>query len=134
MAESQPVLIPETIPGVNYDVGSQLKLIWDVIKAPLIVPLLNLCVYVCLAMALMLFMERVYMGIVIVLVKLFWKKPEQRYNYEPLQDDEELGGANFPVVLIQIPMFNEKEVRKKQRKQRKNREILCQLFVFFTQC
>ncbi|XP_057456022.1 glucomannan 4-beta-mannosyltransferase 2 [Lotus japonicus] len=112
MAESQPVLIPETIPGVNYDVGSQLKLIWDVIKAPLIVPLLNLCVYVCLAMALMLFMERVYMGIVIVLVKLFWKKPEQRYNYEPLQDDEELGGANFPVVLIQIPMFNEKEVYK----------------------
>lgn len=112
MVDSQPtkVFIPEALPGVNYDVAGQIKLIWDVVKAPLIVPLLNAGVYISLAMALMLFMERVYMGIVIILVKLFWKKPEQRYKYEPLQDDEELGGSNFPVVLIQIPMFNEKEV------------------------
>lgn len=107
------VFIPETIQGVvSYDVAGQLKLIWDVMKAPLIVPLLNAAVYICLAMALMLFMERVYMGIVIVLIKLFWKKPEERYKYEPLQDDEELGGSNFPVVLVQIPMFNEREVYK----------------------
>ncbi|KAL4286442.1 hypothetical protein AHAS_Ahas19G0086600 [Arachis hypogaea] len=52
------------------------------------------------------------MGIVIILVKLFWKKPEQRYKYESIQDDLELGSSNFPVVLIQIPMFNEKEVYK----------------------
>ncbi|KAJ1408409.1 Nucleotide-diphospho-sugar transferase [Sesbania bispinosa] len=113
MVESQPkVFIPDSIQGFNYDVAGQIKLIWDVIKAPLIVPLLNAGVYICLAMALMLFMERVYMGIVIILVKLFWKKPEQRYKYEPLQDDVELGSTNFPVVLVQIPMFNEKEVYK----------------------
>lgn len=112
MVESEPkVYIPESF-QVNYDVSSQIKMIWDVMKAPLIVPFLNACVYISLAMALMLFMERVYMGFVIILVKLFWKKPEQRYKYEPLQDDEELGGSNFPVVLVQIPMFNEREVYK----------------------
>ncbi|XP_061345338.1 glucomannan 4-beta-mannosyltransferase 2 isoform X2 [Gastrolobium bilobum] len=63
-------------------------------------------------MSLMLFMERLYMGIVIILIKLFWKKPEQRYKYEPIQDDVELGSSNFPTVLIQIPMFNEREVYK----------------------
>lgn len=117
MGESEAkVFIPETIQGVvNYDVAGQLLLIWDVMKAPLIVPLLNAAVYICLAMALMLFMERVYMGIVIVLIKLFWKKPEERYKYEPLQDDEELGGSNFPVVLVQIPMFNEREVRTQKK-------------------
>ncbi|XP_027345262.1 glucomannan 4-beta-mannosyltransferase 2-like isoform X1 [Abrus precatorius] len=113
MVESQPkFFIPDSIQGVNLDVAAQINMVWEVIKAPLIVPLLNVGVYICLAMALMLFMERVYMGIVIILVKLFWKKPEQRYKYEPLQDDVELGSSNFPVVLVQIPMFNEKEVYK----------------------
>ncbi|KAM7275747.1 hypothetical protein ACFE04_017613 [Oxalis oulophora] len=64
------------------------------------------------AMSLMLFMERVYMGIVIVLVKLFWPKPEKRYNWKPIEDDVEFGSSNFPHVLIQIPMFNEREVYK----------------------
>lgn len=115
MEEVQPkVLIPDstsTIQGVSYDIGGQIQVIWEVMKAPLIVPLLNVAVYICLAMALMLFMERLYMGVVIILVKLFWKKPEQRYNYEPIQDDVELGSSNFPTVLVQIPMFNEREVR-----------------------
>ncbi|KAL1361460.1 hypothetical protein HN51_009833 [Arachis hypogaea] len=105
-------MIPERIQGVSYDIAGQIKMIWEVMKAPLIVPMLKLGVYICLAMSLMLFMERLYMGIVIILVKLFWKKPEQRYKYEPIQDDLELGSSNFPVVLIQIPMFNEKEVYK----------------------
>ncbi|XP_047166278.1 glucomannan 4-beta-mannosyltransferase 2 [Vigna umbellata] len=113
MVDSEPkFFIPESIQGVNFDVTAQMRMVWEVIKAPLIVPLLNLAVYICLAMALMLFMERVYMGIVIILVKLFWKKPHQRYRFEPLQEDEELGNTNFPVVLVQIPMFNEKEVYK----------------------
>lgn len=96
------------------DVSYQLELMWDMIKAPLIVPLLKLGVIVCLTMSLMLFMERLYMGIVISLVKMFWKKPDKRYNWEALPDsidDIETGGSNkFPHVLIQIPMFNEREV------------------------
>ncbi|KAE9620596.1 hypothetical protein Lal_00019868 [Lupinus albus] len=113
MVESQPkFFIPESIHGVSTDLAAQVQMIWDVIKAPLVVPMLNVGVVICLVMALMLFCERLYMGIVIILVKLFWKKPEQRYKYEPIQDDVEVGSSNFPVVLIQIPMFNEKEVYK----------------------
>jgi beta-mannan synthase len=109
---SQKIMIPESFQFQvsSYDISGQLKLIWDLIKAPLIVPLLTLGVYISLAMSLMLLMERVYMGIVIILVKLFWKKPEKRYKWEPMQDDIESGNLNFPVVLVQIPMFNEKEV------------------------
>ncbi|XP_024158032.1 glucomannan 4-beta-mannosyltransferase 2 [Rosa chinensis] len=113
MAESTKVLIPETFQGgSSFDIAGQIGLIWELIKAPLIVPLLRVGVYVSLAMVLMLFVERVYMGIVIVLVKMFWKKPEKRYNYEPIQEDLGLGSSNFPMVLVQIPMFNEREVYK----------------------
>ncbi|XP_050367768.1 glucomannan 4-beta-mannosyltransferase 2 [Argentina anserina] len=113
MADGTRVLIPESFQGgSSFDIAGQIGLIWELIKAPLIVPLLRVGVYISLAMALMLFMERVYMGVVIVLVKMFWKKPEQRYNYEPIQEDLELGSSNFPVVLVQIPMFNEREVYK----------------------
>ncbi|KAB1213527.1 Glucomannan 4-beta-mannosyltransferase 2 [Morella rubra] len=113
MAEmSRQMVLPETFQGVRDELAGQIGMMWELIKAPLIVPLLTLSVYLCLAMALMLFMERVYMGVVIILVKLFWKKPEQRYKYEPLQEDVEMGSSNFPVVLIQIPMFNEKECYK----------------------
>lgn len=107
-------LIQDQLLQARGDLSSQLELMWETIKTPLIVPLLKLGVVVCLAMSLMLFMERLYMGIVIVLVKLFWKKPEKRYKWEALPDsidDIETGGSNkFPHVLIQIPMFNEREV------------------------
>ncbi|KAF2300669.1 hypothetical protein GH714_015082 [Hevea brasiliensis] len=113
MAEDSPkFIIPESFQVSSDDIGAQIGLIWGLIKAPLIVPLLKLGVYICLTMSLMLFMERLYMGIVIILVKLFWKKPEKRYKWEPLQDDLESGNSNFPVVLVQIPMFNEREVYK----------------------
>nr|AED99880.1 glycosyltransferase [Panax notoginseng] len=113
MAEvSAKSFLPETFQGNTVDLASQLGLVWELIKAPLIVPLLKLAVFVCLTMELMLFCERLYMGIVIILVKLFWKKPDKRYNWEPMTDDLEMGNSNFPLVLIQIPMFNEREVYK----------------------
>ncbi|KAL8092510.1 glucomannan 4-beta-mannosyltransferase 2-like [Apium graveolens] len=104
--------IPETFQGTTVDLTSQIGLLWELIKTPLIVPLLKLAVFICLTMELMLFAERLYMGIVIILVKLFWKKPEKRYNWEPMKDDLEEGSSAFPLVLIQIPMFNEREVYK----------------------
>lgn len=88
----------------------RLGVVWSQIKAPLIVPLLRLAVLVCLTMSLMLFIERVYMAVVIVLVKLFGRKPEKRYKWEPVKDDVELGNSAYPMVLVQIPMYNEKEV------------------------
>lgn len=85
-------------------------MIWSQVKAPLIVPLLKLAVLLCLLMSAMLFVERVYMGLVILLVKLFGRKPDKRYKWEALKDDVELGNSNYPMVLVQIPMYNEKEV------------------------
>ncbi|MCE2055069.1 Glucomannan 4-beta-mannosyltransferase 2 [Datura stramonium] len=95
------------------DVAGQIGMMWEVLKAPLLVPLLKTAVYICLVMELMLFVERLYMGIVIVLVKIFMKKPDKRYKWEPMADDDlEIGNGDFPKVLVQIPMFNEKEVYK----------------------
>ncbi|KAH9627049.1 hypothetical protein KSS87_023737 [Heliosperma pusillum] len=95
--------------GYNINYG-QIGLIWDHTKSPLIVPLLRLMVVICSIMSVMLFIERLYMGVVIILVKLFAKKPEKKYKWEPLKEDVELGNSNYPMVLVQIPMFNEREV------------------------
>jgi hypothetical protein len=56
------------------------------------------------------FIEKVYMTIVICFVKLCGKKPEKRYKWESIKDDVELGNSNYPMVLVQIPMYNEREV------------------------
>lgn len=95
--------------GVSFGSG-QIGFIWEETRAPLIVPLLRLTVGVCLAMSVMLFVERVYMGVVIMLVKVVGWKPEKRYTWEPLKEDLELGNSNYPMVLVQIPMYNEREV------------------------
>ncbi|XP_061368724.1 glucomannan 4-beta-mannosyltransferase 9-like [Gastrolobium bilobum] len=96
--------------GSSDDISLQLGLIWNQIKEPLIVPLLRIAVFLCLAMSLMMFVERVYMGIVICLVKLFGRKPDKRYKWEPMKDDVEFGNSSYPMVLVQVPMYNEKEV------------------------
>lgn len=103
-------IIPDAFQGARDDISMQFSIIWDQIKAPLIVPLLRLAVAICLIMSLMLFIERLYMGIVIILVKIFGRKPERRYKWEPIRDDVELGNSAYPMVLIQIPMYNEREV------------------------
>ncbi|KAM7531641.1 hypothetical protein LguiB_035051 [Lonicera macranthoides] len=102
--------MPESFVGGRDDISGQIMVIWEVIKTPLVVPLVQMAVVVCLAMSVMLFVERVYMGIVILLVKLFGRKPERRYKWEPIKDDVELGNSAYPLVLVQIPMYNEKEV------------------------
>lgn len=51
------------------------------------------------------------MSIVVVFVKLFRRTPEKVHKWEAIKDDDlELGNSNYPMVLIQIPMYNEKEV------------------------
>ncbi|KAF5750468.1 Nucleotide-diphospho-sugar transferases superfamily protein isoform 1 [Tripterygium wilfordii] len=107
---SSTTLLPETFQGATDGFSLQLSIIWGQIKAPLIVPLLRFAVVICLAMSLMLFIERVYMGIVIVLIKIFGRKTEKRYKWEPIKDDIEIGNSAYPMVLVQIPMYNEREV------------------------
>lgn len=110
-ALSSTTVLPNTFSGTGDDITQQFLLIWGQIKAPLIVPLLKIAVFLCLSMSVMLFIERVYMAVVITLVKLFGRKPDKRYKWEPLKDDLELGNSAYPMVLVQIPMYNEREVR-----------------------
>ncbi|KAH7512098.1 glucomannan 4-beta-mannosyltransferase 9 isoform X1 [Ziziphus jujuba] len=107
---TKTAILPDTFQGARDDISMQIGLIWGQIKAPLIVPLLQVAVLLCLVMSLMLFIERVYMGMVIVLLKLFGRKPEKRYKWEAMKDDVELGNSAYPMVLVQIPMYNEREV------------------------
>ncbi|KAG6433959.1 hypothetical protein SASPL_105578 [Salvia splendens] len=102
--------LPETFSGVHNDMAEQFQIIWGQIKAPLIVPLLNMAVFLCLAMSVMLFIERVYMAVVITLVKIFGRKADKRFKWESMKDDLELGNSSYPMVLVQIPMYNEREV------------------------
>ncbi|OIW11321.1 hypothetical protein TanjilG_20470 [Lupinus angustifolius] len=103
-------ILPEAFHGAKDDIVMQFALVWSQIKAPLIVPLLRIGVVLCLFMSVMMLMERLYMGIVIILVKLFGRKPEKRYKWEPMKDDMELGNSSYPMVLVQVPMYNEREV------------------------
>nr|XP_009793132.1 PREDICTED: glucomannan 4-beta-mannosyltransferase 9-like isoform X3 [Nicotiana sylvestris] len=92
-------------------ITSQVGLFWQQTKAPLIAPLLRIVLFVCLALSFMLFVERLYMGIVIAFIKLLRRKPEKKYKWESMKkDDLELGNSSYPMVLVQIPMYNEKEV------------------------
>lgn len=91
-------------------IPAQLLFIWDAVRAPVIAPLLNVIMVLCSALSVMQFVERIYMGVVIIAVKLLRRTPEKRYKWEAIEDDAELGNSVYPMVLVQIPMFNEKEV------------------------
>lgn len=103
-------IVYNTFYGTRDDITEQFGIMWGQIKAPLIVPLLRISVFLCLVMSVMLFVERVYMFVVITLLKVFGKKPQKKYKWEPLKDDVELANSSYPMVLVQIPMYNEKEV------------------------
>lgn len=105
-------MLPETFQGARDDIAGQIGLIWEQVKAPVIIPLLRVAAFLCLVMSVMLFLEKVYLAVVIVAVKISGRRPDKRYKWAPLQDDLELGNSAFPLVLVQIPMYNEKEVYK----------------------
>ncbi|KHN02317.1 Mannan synthase 1 [Glycine soja] len=96
------------VPG---DTSSSLRYAWESIRAPVIIPVLKLAVILCSIMSIMLFVERVAMAIVILVVKVLGKKRYTKYNLEAMKQKLERN-KRFPMVLIQIPMYNEKEVYK----------------------
>ncbi|CAE6104110.1 unnamed protein product [Arabidopsis arenosa] len=83
---------------------------WREMRSLLIVPMFKCLVAICLVISLLVFVESLYMNIVVIYVKLFKRKPEKIYKWEAMQEDMELGNQNFPMVLVQIPMYNEREV------------------------
>ncbi|KAK3125784.1 hypothetical protein QOZ80_7BG0609720 [Eleusine coracana subsp. coracana] len=88
---------------------------WVAVRAGLIAPVLQAAVWACLVMSVMLVVEAVYNSVVSLGVKAIGWRPEWRFKWEPLPgggDDEEKGSADYPMVLVQIPMYNELEVYK----------------------
>lgn len=79
-------------------------------RAHVIAPILDAAVVLCMVMSFMLLLEAVFMSTVSVYVKLFRRTPEKRYKWEAMGGDAEKGGLDYPMVLVQIPMYNEKEV------------------------
>ncbi|URE31714.1 Glycosyl transferase family 2 [Musa troglodytarum] len=88
--------------------------IWREVRPRAVAPALWVAVAVCLAMSVMLLVEVVSMAAVSLAVKLLRLSPERRYRWEPIAagDDPEAASLAFPMVLVQIPMYNEREVYK----------------------
>lgn len=92
-------------------VGINMSTMWRETRNVFIVPLFKCIVVMCLIISLLVFVESVYMNLVVLYVKLFNRKPEKVYKWEAMQEDMELGHQNYPMVLVQIPMYNEREVQ-----------------------
>ncbi|KAK6244683.1 hypothetical protein QUC31_011092 [Theobroma cacao] len=82
----------------------------SILRVSFFVPLLRLAILLCSLMSIRLFIERVYMAIVILCVKVLRKKRYTRYSLEAMKDVEL--NKSHPMLLVQIPMYNEKEVYK----------------------
>jgi len=81
------------------------------VRSGAIAPVMRLATTLCLVMSVLLLMEVVYMAAVSFGVMLFRRKPEKWYKCEQIKVDEEIGSLAYPMVLVQIPMYNEKEVQ-----------------------
>lgn len=101
---------PATMPSV-------MRAAWRAVRWSVVVPTLQLAVYVCAAMSLMLFLERLYMAAVITGLWLRRRRNQRSSSrrladeQRMLDDDLETGDDHgCPMVLVQIPMFNEGQV------------------------
>uniref|UniRef100_A0A0E0CRF5 glucomannan 4-beta-mannosyltransferase n=1 Tax=Oryza meridionalis TaxID=40149 RepID=A0A0E0CRF5_9ORYZ len=85
---------------------------WRQVRVELLVPLLRGAVVACMVMSVIVLAEKVFLGVVSAVVKLLRRRPSRLYRCDPVvvEDDDEAGRASFPMVLVQIPMYNEKEV------------------------
>lgn len=103
------IVFHDLVVNETYDPVISLTQAWDSIRVPIIAPILRIAIYICIGMSIMLFIERVYMAIVIACVKCLGKKRYTKYQLDAIKEDLEKN-KNYPKVLVQIPMFNEKEV------------------------
>lgn len=83
---------------------------WKQIRVSLIAPILYFALYACVLMSIMLFIERLYMTAVILYVKALGKKRYTEYKLEAVREKMERN-KEHPKVLVQIPMYNEREVQ-----------------------
>uniref|UniRef100_A0A0D3FJ41 glucomannan 4-beta-mannosyltransferase n=1 Tax=Oryza barthii TaxID=65489 RepID=A0A0D3FJ41_9ORYZ len=94
---------------------------WVGARSRAVAPALQVGVWACMVMSVMLVVEATYNSAVSVAARLVGWRPEWRFKWEPLgggagAGDEEKGeaaaAAAYPMVMVQIPMYNELEVYK----------------------
>jgi beta-mannan synthase len=62
-------------------------------------------------MSVILLAEKVFLGVISAAVNVLRRRSGRPYKCDPIVQDDETGSAACPMVLVQIPMYNEKEVR-----------------------
>lgn len=80
------------------------------VRSAAIAPVMRAATAICLVMSAMLLAEVVFMAAVSLGVMVLRLRPERRYKWEAIGGDEEVGSGAYPMVLVQIPMYNEREV------------------------
>uniref|UniRef100_A0A0D9VUJ8 glucomannan 4-beta-mannosyltransferase n=1 Tax=Leersia perrieri TaxID=77586 RepID=A0A0D9VUJ8_9ORYZ len=96
---------------------------WVWVRSRAVAPALQVGVWACMVMSVMLVVEAAYNSAVSIAFRLVGWRPERRFKWEPLagdgDGDEEKGvdaaaaaAADYPMVMVQIPMYNELEVYK----------------------
>nr|XP_043607195.1 glucomannan 4-beta-mannosyltransferase 1-like [Erigeron canadensis] len=97
--------------GATPDFKGSFTDVWQNMRVTMVIPPLTIAICICATMSIMMFIERVYMTVVVLLVKFTGKKKYTQYKLEALKEDLEQN-RSYPMVLVQIPMYNEKEVYK----------------------
>lgn len=100
--------------GVTPDVAvivEQIVVLWIVIRKVLL-PTLQVIVMLCMMMSVIVLVEKAFLGLASGYAKAFRRRPERIYKCDPIveEEDKEFGSLAYPMVLVQIPMYNEKEV------------------------
>ncbi|KAF8753238.1 hypothetical protein HU200_011689 [Digitaria exilis] len=101
---------------MSVGLGAAAAAAWRAVRWSVVVPVLQVAVYVCAAMSLMLFLERLYMAAVVAALWLSRRRKrlaaDARQRVKDDEDDLEAGVDDHrcPMVLVQIPMFNERQV------------------------
>ncbi|XP_062233234.1 probable glucomannan 4-beta-mannosyltransferase 3 isoform X2 [Phragmites australis] len=86
--------------------GGELRGAWDAARAAAVAPALAAASWVCLALSAMLLADAVFLAAASLLAR------RRQHRAGPLAggEDEEAGGRlGYPMVLVQIPMYNERE-------------------------
>ncbi|CAM6103805.1 unnamed protein product [Calypogeia fissa] len=100
----------------NSDTIESLASLWLRLRAPVIAPVVQLSINVCLVTVAMMFLEKLFMCVFLIYIKLFRWSPNRTYKFIPVMEDKglelETSSHNYPMVLVQGPMYNEREVYK----------------------
>ncbi|CAM6087840.1 unnamed protein product [Calypogeia fissa] len=111
MARLGSGFMAQSMDPANEDTIESLASLWLRWRAPVIAPIVQLAINICLVMVAMMFLERLYMCVVLFYVKVLRRTPSRTYKFIPMRDDgTELGTSHYPMVLVQVPMYNEREV------------------------